>query len=102
MAYFLSGCLPPQDCEKLVPLYLDDYFRELVSALRAHGVAVAAAGAEAGAAGAETLGFPRQLLDASGVKALDDGRGAAPDSAGSPTKPEPRGMPSFVSAATRS
>jgi len=68
----------------------------------AHGVAVAATGAAAGVALAKTLGFPRQLLEASGVKALDDARGADPDSAGSPGSPEPRGIPSFVICATRS
>ncbi len=35
VAYFLNGCLSPRECESLVPRYLDDYFRELSSALQA-------------------------------------------------------------------
>lgn len=35
VAYFLNGCLSPRECESLVPRYLDDYFRELASALAA-------------------------------------------------------------------
>jgi hypothetical protein len=37
VAYFLSSCLAPRECESLVPMYLDDYFRELAGALRANG-----------------------------------------------------------------
>ena len=33
VAYFLNGCLSPRECESLLPRYLDDYFRELSSAL---------------------------------------------------------------------
>ncbi len=40
VAYFLSSCLSARECEALVPAYLDDYFRELGSALRANGSAV--------------------------------------------------------------
>ena len=29
VAYFLSSCLSPRECEALVPSYLNDYFREL-------------------------------------------------------------------------
>jgi hypothetical protein len=36
VAYFLNGCLSPRECESLVPRYLDDYFRELSSALQAN------------------------------------------------------------------
>ena len=35
VAYFLSSCLSPRECETMVPVYLDDYFRELESAARA-------------------------------------------------------------------
>jgi Ecdysteroid kinase-like family len=35
VAYFLSSCLGPRECEALVPEYLDDYFRELANALEA-------------------------------------------------------------------
>lgn len=35
VAYFLSSCLAPRECEALVPQYLDAYFRELGNALRA-------------------------------------------------------------------
>jgi hypothetical protein len=34
VAYLLNGCLDARECEALVPGYLDDYFRELRSALR--------------------------------------------------------------------
>ena len=34
VAYFLSSCLAPNECEALVPRYLDEYFRELANALR--------------------------------------------------------------------
>ncbi len=36
VAYFLSSCLAARECEALVPGYLDDYFRELTSALQAN------------------------------------------------------------------
>jgi hypothetical protein len=36
VAYFLSSCLAPRECEAQVPRYLDEYFRELVSAVRAN------------------------------------------------------------------
>jgi hypothetical protein len=39
VAYFLSGCLSARECESMVPRYLDEYFRELVSAVRAHASA---------------------------------------------------------------
>jgi aminoglycoside phosphotransferase (APT) family kinase protein len=46
VAYFLSSCLAVRECESLVPRYLDEYFRALVSAVRANaagaGVDVAA------------------------------------------------------------
>ena len=35
VAYFLSSCLRPSECEALVPPYLDDYFRELGREVRA-------------------------------------------------------------------
>ena len=34
VAYFLSSCLSPRECESQVPRYLDEYFRALVSAVR--------------------------------------------------------------------
>jgi hypothetical protein len=40
VAYFLNGVLSPRQYEKLVPVYLDDYFRELQSALAACGSGV--------------------------------------------------------------
>lgn len=46
VAYFLNGCLSPRDCESLVPRYLDDYFRELSSALRANAASVDVAAIE--------------------------------------------------------
>jgi hypothetical protein len=33
VAYFLNGVLAPRECESLVPVYLDEYFRELRGAL---------------------------------------------------------------------
>jgi aminoglycoside phosphotransferase (APT) family kinase protein len=33
VAYFLSSCLLPQECQKLVPGYLDEYFEALQAAL---------------------------------------------------------------------
>jgi hypothetical protein len=33
VAYFLSSCLSPQECEQLVPDYLDEYFEALRGAL---------------------------------------------------------------------
>jgi Phosphotransferase enzyme family len=33
VAYFLSGCLTPRECERAVPSYLDCYFEELACAL---------------------------------------------------------------------
>jgi hypothetical protein len=35
VAYFLSSCLAPRECAATVPGYLDDYFAELASAVRA-------------------------------------------------------------------
>lgn len=35
VAYFLNGCLAARECEDLVPVYLDEYFRELLFAVRA-------------------------------------------------------------------
>jgi len=64
-----------------------------------HGVAVSLV---VGVARSLLAGFPRQLLPASGVSALELARGTLELSAGSPRNPEPRGIPSFVSAATRS
>jgi hypothetical protein len=41
VAYFLSSCLAPRECQALVPVYLNDYFRELQSALRAEPASAA-------------------------------------------------------------
>jgi hypothetical protein len=35
VASFLSSCLAPRECQALIPGYLDEYFRELGSAVRA-------------------------------------------------------------------
>lgn len=35
VAYFLNGCLGARECDALVPVYLDEYFRELASAVQA-------------------------------------------------------------------
>lgn len=40
VAYFLSSCLSPRECESLVPAYLDDYFRALESAVAANAIDV--------------------------------------------------------------
>jgi hypothetical protein len=40
VAYFLNSCLSPREWERLVPGYLDDYFRELENAVRASAVEV--------------------------------------------------------------
>jgi hypothetical protein len=40
VAYFLSSCLAPSECAALVPVYLNDYFRELASSVRALGAQV--------------------------------------------------------------
>jgi hypothetical protein len=46
VAYFLNGVVAPRECESLVPRYLDDYFRELSSALETKATSSAdAAGA---------------------------------------------------------
>jgi hypothetical protein len=36
VAYFLSSCFSARECEAMIPRYLDEYFRELVSAVRAN------------------------------------------------------------------
>jgi hypothetical protein len=36
VAYFLSSCLAAREQESMIPRYLDDYFRELVHAVRAN------------------------------------------------------------------
>lgn len=37
VAYFLSSCLTPDECDALVPIYLDQYLAELERALRVAG-----------------------------------------------------------------
>ena len=39
VAYFLSSCLAPRECEASVPGYLDEYFRELGGAVAANALA---------------------------------------------------------------
>jgi thiamine kinase-like enzyme len=46
VAYFLSSCLAPRECESQIPRYLDEYFRELASAVRANAVGVDVAALE--------------------------------------------------------
>jgi aminoglycoside phosphotransferase (APT) family kinase protein len=41
VAYFLSSCLSPRECEAQVPRYLDEYFRALVSTVRANSASSA-------------------------------------------------------------